>query len=68
MDSRTASEPISERIVRVGRREIFVAELGAGPPLVMLHGGGPGAERARRAEKHGACLSGPPTPILIYSL
>ena len=38
-----AFEPTSERVVRIGEREIFVAELGAGPPLVMLHGGGPGA-------------------------
>jgi len=33
----------SERAVKVGEREIFVGELGEGAPLVMLHGGGPGA-------------------------
>src|SRR5436309_223873 len=32
-----------ERSVRVGDSEIFVSESGAGAPLVLLHGGGPGA-------------------------
>nr|WP_197696464.1 alpha/beta fold hydrolase [Nocardia terpenica] len=31
------------RTVRVGGREIFVGEAGAGPAVVLLHGGGPGA-------------------------
>ncbi len=33
----------AERTVRVGDREIFLAEFGAGPAVVLLHGGGPGA-------------------------
>ncbi len=43
MESTTALEPARERFVRVGERTLFVAELGAGPPLLLLHGGGPGA-------------------------
>lgn len=41
----TASLPIPSqtRSVAVGARQIHVAEFGAGMPLLMLHGGGPGA-------------------------
>ncbi|MBB3754110.1 pimeloyl-ACP methyl ester carboxylesterase [Mycolicibacterium sp. BK634] len=34
---------ISEYLVRVNGHDIFVAEKGSGPVIVMLHGGGPGA-------------------------
>ena len=34
---------LTERTVRVADKEIFFAEAGAGPVVVMLHGGGPGA-------------------------
>ncbi len=34
---------LDERTVSVAGRSIFVAEAGAGPAVVMLHGGGPGA-------------------------
>ncbi|WP_416382888.1 alpha/beta fold hydrolase [Nocardia abscessus] len=31
------------RVIRVGDREIFFSETGAGPAVMLLHGGGPGA-------------------------
>lgn len=33
----------TEQTVRVGHRDIVVTEAGAGTPVVLLHGGGPGA-------------------------
>jgi 2-hydroxy-6-oxonona-2,4-dienedioate hydrolase/4,5:9,10-diseco-3-hydroxy-5,9,17-trioxoandrosta-1(10),2-diene-4-oate hydrolase len=35
--------PVSERIVSADGKDIFVAEAGSGAPVVLLHGGGPGA-------------------------
>ncbi len=34
---------LTERTISVAGKPIFVAEAGSGPPVVMLHGGGPGA-------------------------
>src|ERR1700739_4950997 len=34
---------LNEHTVTVAGKPIFVAETGAGPAVVMLHGGGPGA-------------------------
>ncbi len=34
---------LTERTVMVAGKPIFLAEAGSGPPVVMLHGGGPGA-------------------------
>jgi 4,5:9,10-diseco-3-hydroxy-5,9,17-trioxoandrosta-1(10),2-diene-4-oate hydrolase len=36
-------DTITERTVRVNEKHIFVAETSAGPAVVLLHGGGPGA-------------------------
>ena len=41
MNAPTAA--LTERTVRIGAREIFFAETGAGPTVLLLHGGGPGA-------------------------
>ncbi|WP_322048277.1 alpha/beta fold hydrolase [Paraburkholderia sp. J67] len=34
---------VNERLVSIGKREIFISEFGRGPTVLMLHGGGPGA-------------------------
>ena len=43
MDALASVEPSQGRTVRAAGRDIFVTEIGEGPPLLMLHGGGPGA-------------------------
>jgi 2-hydroxy-6-oxonona-2,4-dienedioate hydrolase/4,5:9,10-diseco-3-hydroxy-5,9,17-trioxoandrosta-1(10),2-diene-4-oate hydrolase len=35
--------PRTEQVLQVGRRKLFVTEAGEGAPVVLLHGGGPGA-------------------------
>jgi 4,5:9,10-diseco-3-hydroxy-5,9,17-trioxoandrosta-1(10),2-diene-4-oate hydrolase len=37
------SNTMTERTVRVHGKDIFVADIGTGAPVVLLHGGGPGA-------------------------
>lgn len=39
----TIQSQLTTRTVRAGQRDIFYAEAGAGPVVLMLHGGGPGA-------------------------
>jgi len=43
MDEGRPRAALPGRMVRVAKREIYVVEAGAGPPVLMLHGGGPGA-------------------------
>ncbi|WP_234186739.1 alpha/beta fold hydrolase [Shinella sp. NM-101] len=46
-----------EATLRVGHRDIFVAEMGDGPALVMLHGGGPGASGQSNFARNIAALA-----------
>jgi pimeloyl-ACP methyl ester carboxylesterase len=43
LDELAAHARAPRRTVRAAGRDIFVVEIGEGPPLLMLHGGGPGA-------------------------
>lgn len=43
MNDIAAIPGLTSRHVRVGRRQIFLSEVGQGHPLLMLHGGGAGA-------------------------
>ncbi len=43
MEATVSAEAASGRTIQAAGRKIFVTELGEGPPLLMLHGGGPGA-------------------------
>lgn len=43
MNNKAAIPGLISRTVSVGRRQIFLSEIGEGYPLLMLHGGGAGA-------------------------
>lgn len=48
---------ITERTVRVQGKDIFVTETGAGAPVVLLHGGGPGASGVSNYSRNIEALS-----------
>lgn len=41
--SKVSPPKLSSRLVRVGKRHIHLSEMGSGHPVLLLHGGGPGA-------------------------
>lgn len=43
MSTNNLLSAMTTRHVQVGARQIFIAEIGSGPVVLMLHGGGPGA-------------------------
>ncbi|NEB03512.1 alpha/beta hydrolase [Streptomyces sp. SID13726] len=43
MTTHIAPPPMRESLLDVAGKKIFVAETGDGPPVLLLHGGGPGA-------------------------
>ncbi|MGF6316817.1 alpha/beta fold hydrolase [Pseudomonas frederiksbergensis] len=43
MTNKESLPGLTSRTVQVGRRQIFISEMGTGYPLLMLHGGGAGA-------------------------
>ncbi len=57
MEALESVVPQSGRTVRVAERDIYVVELGEGPPLVMLHGGGPGASGMPNFARNASVLS-----------
>ncbi|NVE01258.1 alpha/beta fold hydrolase [Massilia sp. BJB1822] len=48
---------LSYRTLRVGSKDIYVGQIGSGPALLLLHGGGPGASGAPNYERNIAALS-----------
>jgi 4,5:9,10-diseco-3-hydroxy-5,9,17-trioxoandrosta-1(10),2-diene-4-oate hydrolase len=53
----TPPQPIV-RTVQVGQRQIHLAEFGAGPAVLMLHGGGPGASGLSNYSRNVEALGG----------
>ena len=53
----TNNTSMSTRTVQVGARNIFLAEAGSGPVVLMLHGGGPGASGMTNYSRNVEALS-----------
>lgn len=49
--------PMTSKTARISGKNIFYAEAGAGAPLLMLHGGGPGASGVPNYERNIAALA-----------
>lgn len=57
MNGSNAPSGIESRMVRVGSRLINLAECGSGAPVLMLHGGGPGASGLSNYSRNIAALA-----------
>ncbi|MFI6106399.1 alpha/beta fold hydrolase [Streptomyces sp. NPDC051310] len=52
-----APQPLQESLLDVAGKKIFVAETGEGPPVVLLHGGGPGTSGVAAYHRNIAALA-----------
>ncbi|MEU1404978.1 alpha/beta hydrolase [Streptomyces sp. NPDC005728] len=57
MTTSTELPPMRESLIDVAGRKIFVAETGDGPPVLLLHGGGPGASGVSNYARNIAALA-----------
>lgn len=60
--------PLSTRTVAVGARQIHLAELGSGPTVLMLHGGGPGASGLSNYSRNAEALAAAGFRVLVPDL
>lgn len=57
MTTHTQPPSMQESLIDVAGKKIFVAETGDGPPLLLLHGGGPGASGVSNYARNIAALA-----------